>query len=110
MRLFVVAVIALLLATVASAWTHSRPTLRVARSAHALAIRGSGFYAHEGVRVTLRATTSHVKLVRTTSAGTFVAGFGSTSTDRCSALLARALGTRGDRASLKLPAPECPPE
>jgi ABC-type nitrate/sulfonate/bicarbonate transport system substrate-binding protein len=110
MRLAAAALVASLLATAASAHQQSRPTLRALRSAHALVIRGSGFYAREGVRVSLRATTSRVKVVRTTSVGTFTAGFDATSTDRCRALVARALGTRGDRALLKVPAPECPPE
>jgi hypothetical protein len=110
MRLAGVALVALLLATAASAQKQSHPVLRVLRSAHVLVIRGSGFYARESVRVTLRATASHVKLVRTTSAGTFSAGFDATSADRCSALVARAVGARGDRALLKAPAPECPPE
>lgn len=111
MRVLVATLLALLLASgAASARTRSQPTLRILRSADALVIRGSGFYARENVRVTVTATTSRVKTVRTTSTGTFRADFGATYIDPCSALVIRALGARGDRALLKLPARQCIPE
>ncbi len=111
MRLLAVTLLMFLLAAgTASARTQSQPTLRILRSADALVIRGSGFYARENVRVTVATTSSRVKVVRTSPTGTFTANFGATYVDPCSAFVVRAVGSRGDRALLKLPARQCIPE
>jgi hypothetical protein len=96
--------------SVAAARSSAGPTLRLARGTDALVVRGSGFYANERVRVTVLATGERTKTVRTRAAGTFAASFDSTFADPCSAMVVRALGSRGDRALLKLPARMCMPE
>jgi hypothetical protein len=74
-------------------------------------IRGTGFYAGERVRVTLRGPdVKRVRVVVTTPRGAFMARFGSVGIDRCTdSLYAAAVGRRGDRAGAKLPQPQCPP-
>ena len=72
-----------------------------------LVIRGTGFKAHERVRVT--ATPGGVRRVVSRANGTFRAVFAG-SVDRCVGLTVRAAGARGDEAALKLPQPACPPQ
>jgi hypothetical protein len=69
-----------------------------------LVVRGVHFRAHERVRVVFR---SDVRRTITTSVGTFTVTF--LNDDRCTGGLVRALGAAGDRASLRMPQPECPP-
>ena len=106
--LVLIVLVALVGATgVASAKTESKPSLRLLTSADSLVVRGSGFYAHESVRVTVTTTSSRVRTVRSSSAGSFTADFGTTYVDPCDAMAVRAVGHRGDRAVLKLPQREC---
>jgi hypothetical protein len=88
----------------ADAGTHGA-TVRVVTSSP-LAVRGTGFKAHERVRVT--ATPGGVRRVLTRADGRFTATY-STAVDRCTGLSVVAVGVRGDRAALKLPQPACPP-
>jgi len=71
-----------------------------------LVVRGTGFKAHERVRVT--AAPGGVRRVRSRANGHFTASFPG-SVDRCVGLSVVATGTRGDQAALKLPQPACPP-
>jgi hypothetical protein len=96
------------LASTAPAAHSGRATIRLVRG-DTLAVRGSGFYAHERVRVTVAVNWEKTKTVRTGSAGTFSADFGSTFVDPCSRVVVRAVGAKGDRALLKIPPRECSP-
>ena len=113
MRVLLVLTVALLLAvsTVGPASTApaAKPTLRLVAKSPAK-LRGTGFKARERVRVTLVVDeTSRVRTVRATTAGAFTATFeGMAATDPCSAIGARAVGSRGSRAALKLPQRMCP--
>jgi hypothetical protein len=71
-----------------------------------LQVQGLRFQPRERVRVTAtNATTSKVtrQVVRTTARGTFTAKLGTW--ERCAALVVRAVGARGDRATLLLQPP-----
>ena len=72
-----------------------------------LAVRGTGFKAHERVRVT--ASPGGTRRVRARGDGSFRVAF-SMPADRCAGLSVSAVGARGDRASLKLPQMACPPQ
>jgi hypothetical protein len=74
-----------------------------------LTLRGTGFGAGERVRVLVRSPGSAQKRVTASRRGLFVAAFSKTSYNRCSGLTAFAIGSRGSRARLLLPAPACPP-
>ena len=105
-RILAVALLALALAAVAEARPRVQPALRVVRAPH-LVVRGISFAGREQVRVTVIASERRTKTVRTGSAGTFTADFGPTFVDPCDAWSIRAVGKRGDRALLKLPARAC---
>jgi hypothetical protein len=84
----------------------SRAKVRIVTAAP-LVVRGSGFKAHEHVRVT--ASPGGVRRVVARANGTFRAAFPG-AVDRCLGLSIRAVGTRGDDATLKLPQVACPPQ
>jgi hypothetical protein len=69
-----------------------------------LEVRGTGFRPREGVTVT--AGGSRVRL-RSSSIGGFEARFGAG--DRCSVGRVVAVGSSGDRVTLRLPPALCPP-
>jgi hypothetical protein len=95
-------------ATPGDATVGGRATLKVADTAP-LKLRGNGFLARERVRVTVSARGRGVKRVIANAAGSFVVAFEAVSMDRCSRLVAVAVGSQGSRASLKRPQPQCPP-
>lgn len=72
-----------------------------------LTLRGANFLPGERVRVTISGELRRTKQVTATRAGAFVVRF-SAAYDRCSGLLAVAVGARGSRAVLKLPPLACP--
>jgi hypothetical protein len=74
-----------------------------------LTLRGSGFADGERVRVVVRVPGREQKRVTASRRGSFVAAFREASFNRCSGLSAFAIGSRGSRARLLLPAPACPP-
>jgi hypothetical protein len=74
-----------------------------------LTLRGTGFAAGERVRVLVRVPGPLQKRVTASRRGLFVAAFSKASYNRCSGLTAFAIGSRGSRARLLLPAPACPP-
>ena len=110
-RVAVPAVLLALLAGMATASSGSTPHVRFL-SADPAKVRGTGFYAGERVRVTLRwAGVKRVRRVVTTRSGSFTARFAALAGfDRCTdALWVTAVGRRGDHARGKLPQPQCPP-
>jgi hypothetical protein len=110
-RLVVPAVLLAMLTGMATASPGSPPRIRFL-SADPVKARGTGFYASERVRVTLRwADVKRVRSVVTTRWGSFSVSFGALAGfDRCTdALWVTAVGRRGDQARGKLPQPECPP-
>lgn len=80
------------------------PSLRVVKHSPVV-VRGARF--HPGERVTVKAPALNVvRVVRTTSIGTFRARLGLPPKDRCSFAIV-AVGARGDRAAAKVRA-MCP--
>lgn len=101
---------ALALASFAAAATSARPVLRLVRSQPPI-VSGAHFRHAERVKVTFDVGAQRfVRFVRTTAAGTFAASAASGNLDRCGdQLLVVAVGRLGDRASVKLQLPDCPP-
>lgn len=91
--------------------SEATPRLRVI-DASPLTLAGSSFRSRESVRLTVRQDDVRAtRLLRATLAGRFTARFLAESLgDRCGGVLwATAVGSRGSRATLKLPQPLCPP-
>ena len=76
------------------------PSLVLVRKAP-LEVRGSGFRPHMAVRVVETSPAARVVVLRTSSTGTFVAEL--LAGDPCAAILVRAVGRSGERASLRIP-------
>jgi hypothetical protein len=104
MRLAVLAVVACALAVPASA---GGPRLAVADDAP-FTVRGSGFVAHEHVRVVVTANASATRWATTTAAGAFTLRFPTVKLGTCAAFAIRAFGSHGSRAVLRI-RPECAP-
>jgi hypothetical protein len=85
----------------------AKPTLKLSRGVP-LTFRGTHFRSSEKVRVTVKVELKRTKLTKANSSGGFVVRF-QDAYDRCSGLLATAVGERGSRAMLKLPPLGCPP-
>ena len=100
--------ILLLAASAGSGSTTADPKLRLTSLAP-LQVNATGFRAGELVGVRVLAPKPATKRVSAGSAGAFVARFSDVTVDRCSDVAIVAVGARGSRASLKRPAPECPP-
>jgi hypothetical protein len=99
--------LALLGATAIGGESRKKATLRLSSDAP-LTLRGANFLPSERVRVTVSGgELRRSKHVTASRAGVFVARFDA-AYDRCSGVLARAVGARGSLAVLKLPAPACP--
>jgi hypothetical protein len=92
----------------ATSVTSSQPEMRVVDRTP-LTLRGTGFAAGERVRLVVRVPGLAQKRVTATRRGFFVAVFSRAGYNRCSGLTAFAIGSRGNRARLLLPAPACPP-
>jgi hypothetical protein len=76
-----------------------------------LTIRGTQFRPREIVRLTVEAEGN--RFTRRTTAsrtGTFTQQFSSVEVDRCSRLIAVAIGSRGSQATIKYFEPLCPPQ
>ena len=71
-----------------------------------VAVQGSGFRASERVTVTVSVKTTHTKIVTASRLGNFRATFWRVSIGNCQFYSARAKGSRGSTASLKV-IPEC---
>lgn len=74
-----------------------------------LAVRGSGFKAHEHVVVTAVAGGRFVRSVNAGPGGGFVARWSSVSKLGCVTIVVRAVGNRGSIANYKVAGIECPP-
>jgi hypothetical protein len=113
MKVLVSAMAAFVLAAASSAAasSSSRPTLRVTRM-QPPTVTGAAFHARERVKVTFDVGAQRlVRFVRTTRLGAFTATAAGGELDRCGdLLLVRAVGARGDRATIKLQLPDCPPQ
>jgi hypothetical protein len=72
-------------------------------------IAGTGFAAHERVRLVLHSPRARSRQVTASSSGTFSKAFSGVAVDRCSGFWVSATGSRGSRAVLRRPPPECPP-
>lgn len=87
--------------------SRDKATLKLARGVP-LTLRGAHFLPNERVRVTVSSKLKRTKPVTASDSGAFVVRF-QDAYDRCSGLLAIAAGTRGSRATLKMPQLGCPP-
>jgi hypothetical protein len=72
-------------------------------------LRGRGFHPLERVRVTVQTGVTRVAYVRAARAGSFTVTFLGTNVPRCGGLFARARGSAGSLATLKIPLPACMP-
>jgi hypothetical protein len=102
---------ALAFASCAAAASSARPVLRLVQSQPPI-VSGSHFRHAERVKVTFDVGAQRfVRFVRTTPTGSFAASAASGDLDRCGGqLLVVAVGRLGDRASVKLQLPDCPPQ
>src|SRR5690348_9340635 len=105
-RLVVLAGAVALVAASQAAATAS-PRLELLRRDAPFTVRGLGFVPREHVTVTIVAPVRRSMRVVTSRSGAFLVRL-DVSVDRCSALVVRAAGSRGDRAVLR-PQPQCPP-
>jgi hypothetical protein len=109
------AILACLLAVAASAAAvqaaAARPTLRLVQKAP-LTLRGSGFHAGERIRLTFAFDgPKHTRSTRASRTGVFTVELPTVVVfDPCNtSLVATAVGTGGDTATLKYPQRACPP-
>jgi hypothetical protein len=72
-------------------------------------LKGRYFHPLERVRVTLQMRVTSTKIVRAGSKGSFTVTFTGTAVPRCGGLFARARGSQGSLATLKIPLPACQP-
>lgn len=72
-------------------------------------LKGQGFHPLERVRVTLETRVTRVREVKAGRAGSFAVTFLGTSVPHCGGMFARARGTAGSLATLKIPLPACQP-
>ena len=86
----------------------ARPTLRLV-DRYPFVVRGQHFKSSEVVKVVL--TTGEQRSIRLTASeeGAFTANFGDVKIPPCTGFVVRAVGVRGSRALVKLPAPDCMP-
>jgi hypothetical protein len=99
--------LALLGSTAIGGESRKKATLRLSSTAP-LTLRGANFLPSERVRITVTSgELRRTKQVTASRAGVFVARFDAVY-DRCSGVIARAVGAQGSQASLKLPLPACP--
>jgi hypothetical protein len=74
-----------------------------------LAVRGSGFKAHEHVKVVVSAGRRFVRIVTATDAGSFVTRWtaSATGTGTCAVIFVKAAGDRGSTATWRSVANDC---
>jgi hypothetical protein len=110
MRIGLVITVALSLALSGAAagggGSRKHPTLKLS-GGMPLTMRGTHFVPRERVRVTVSSTLTRTKQVTANGSGAFVVSF-PIALDRCSGLLATAVGARGSRVRLKMPQLGCP--
>jgi len=107
---FVVVILALAAAPAAGARHSSKATLRLV-SPQPLVVSGTGFFAGERVRLTLR-TGDDVIVRRATVSrtGVFRSSFGTVTFGRCGGFSVRATTRRHSALLTKVPLPACMPE
>ncbi|HET9324263.1 MAG TPA: hypothetical protein VFO03_10310 [Gaiellaceae bacterium] len=111
-HLATLAAIVLLVAPVgaAAAQSTSGPAKLRLLSLAPLKVKGTGFKSRERVVVRLMSRSSITRRRITAGrTGAWVLGFSRLDADRCDVLVVSAVGSRGSRAALKLPAFICPP-
>jgi len=87
----------------------ARPGLTLDRL-RPLTVAGSGFRAHERVRLDLHGAAGGRRHVTASSGGAFTKSFSGVAMDRCSGFWVMATGSAGSRARLVRRArPQCPP-
>jgi len=105
----IAATLALLSGGIANGVTNkSHPALRLMDSAY-VAVRGTGFKPHERVRVVVVTRVRKTKRVVAGAAGRFTVRFPRLNSSDCYGLSVTAVGSKGSRASLKVPRGECTP-
>lgn len=99
------AVCALVPAGSGTATPAAQPALRVPDTTP-FVVRGRSFRPSEKVRVVAQVDGVHVKFVRATATGVFIARFAGVSVRECTGYIVRATGSKGSRAYLRH-LPEC---
>ena len=102
-----VVALAATVATLASARATTRPTLRLV-DASPVAFRGTGFKAHERVRVSVYAGTRATRRTTAGLRGRFTVRFAGLDPNACAGFSAVAVGNEGSRASFKRAPGMCP--
>jgi hypothetical protein len=102
----VLAFVALTLADGASGSAHA--TLALVNR-QPLVLHGRGFRPSERVRVVASSGATVARNVRASAAGGFTVRFAEMSVPRCGGMFARARGSSGSLATLKIPLPACLP-
>jgi hypothetical protein len=92
----------------ASAEAVVRPTLRLV-DRHPFLVRGQNFKAGEVVKIVLITNEQRSLRLSASEEGAFTANFGEVKIPSCTGFVVWALGVRGSRATVKLPAPACLP-
>jgi hypothetical protein len=111
-KLLVLGIAALAIASSAASRPAAPPALRLVRATPTVDLRGVRFHARERVRVTLtHSDARRTRIVRSSASGTFTVSFGPIAGfDPCNdVLFVVAIGGTGDRATLKYLGRECPP-
>jgi hypothetical protein len=93
--------------SIAGSATTIQPRLRLL-DADPVAFRGTGFKAHERVRVSVYAGGRATKRVEAGSRGRFLVRFPALDPNACSGFWASAIGNEGSRASFKRSPGMCP--
>jgi len=84
-----------------------QPRLRLL-DADPVAFRGTGFKAHERVRVIVYAGTRAAKRATAGVRGVFIVRFTGLDPNACAGFSASAVGSKGSRATFKRPPGQCP--
>jgi hypothetical protein len=75
-----------------------------------IVLRGRSFLPRERVRVTVTTTVRRTRLVYAGSRGGFTVRFTGLIVPRCGGFIARARGSSGDLATMKIQLPACQPD
>ena len=109
MRLLSLATAALSLFLVPHTRLVTRPSLALI-DRDPIVLRGRSFVPGERVRVTVSTTVRRTRDVHAGFRGGFVVRFTGLIVPRCGGLIARARGSSGDLATMKIPLPACQPD
>jgi hypothetical protein len=109
MRLLSLAAAALSVFFAPASRAATRPSLALLDRAP-IVLRGRSFVPGERVRVTVSTTVRRTRDVRAGSRGGFTVRFTGLIVPRCGGFIARARGSSGDLATMKIPLPACQPD